>query len=410
MTDNSDTPLLGDIRVIEVASMVFAPSACVVLADFGAEVIKVEPLHTGDLNRNWHKIHGLPVSDMAYPFQVDNRNKKSIALDLKSEAGYEVLRKLVAGADVLVTNYRLKALQRLKLEYETIRAINPRIVYALATGFGEHGEERHKPGYDTVCYWSRSAIETQVFPYEGWLSAFPYGAGDHPSGMTLFAAIMTGLYRRQQTSEGCKVSTSLLANGAWANSVMLQAQLSGARFKDKRPRDNAYNFISLHYPTRDNRLLKLSMVNSKRDWRPFCAALSRSDFLDDDRFSTDAARVENMPELIREISATFVTQDIAHWQSKLEQHDIPHTIVATYEEAANDKQKAANDIVVPLDHPEYGQMRTINSPFEVSGADKIKPGAAPGLGEHTREVLVEIGYSEDEIQQLLEDDCIQQLE
>ena len=126
MTDNSDTPLLGDIRVIEVASMVLAPSACVVLADFGAEVIKVEPLQTGDLNRNWHKIHGLPVSDMAYPFQVDNRNKKSVALDLKSEAGYEVLRKLVAGADVLVTNYRIKALQRLKLEYENIRAINPR--------------------------------------------------------------------------------------------------------------------------------------------------------------------------------------------------------------------------------------------------------------------------------------------
>jgi formyl-CoA transferase len=317
---------------------------------------------------------------------------------------------LVVNADVLVTNYRLKALQRLKLEYETIRAINPRIVYALATGFGEHGEERHKPGYDTVCYWSRSAIETQVFPYEGWLSAFPYGAGDHPSGMTLFAAIMTGLYRRQQTSEGCKVSTSLLANGAWANSIMLQAQLSGASFKDKRPRDNAYNFISLHYPTRDNRLLKMSMINSKKGWRPFCVALSRTDFLDDERFSTDAARVKNMPALIREVSATFATQDIAYWQSKLEQHDIPHAIVATYEEAANDKQKAANDIVVPLDHPEYGQMRTINSPFEVSGADKIKPGAAPGLGEHTREVLGGIGYSEDEIQQLLSDDCIQQLE
>ncbi|MCH2357379.1 MAG: CoA transferase, partial [Pseudomonadales bacterium] len=188
MTDNSDTPLLGAIRVIEVASMVLAPSACVVLADFGAEVIKVEPLQTGDLNRNWHKIHGLPVSDMAYPFQVDNRNKKSVALDLKSEAGYEVLRKLVAGADVLVTNYRIKALQRLKLEYENIRAINPRIIYALATGFGERGEERHKPGYDTVCYWSRSAIETQVFPYEGWFRAFPYGAGDHPRGLALFAA------------------------------------------------------------------------------------------------------------------------------------------------------------------------------------------------------------------------------
>ena len=409
MTDNKHTPLLGNIRVIEVASMIFAPSACVVLADFGAEVIKVEPLQTGDLNRNWHKIHGLPVSDMAYPFQVDNRNKKSIALDLKSDAGYEAFCKLLANADVLVTNYRLKALQRLKLEYETIKAINPRIVYALATGFGEHGEEQHKPGYDTVCYWSRSAIETQIFPYEGWLSPFPYGAGDHPSGMTLFAGIMTGLYRRQQTGEGCKVSTSLLANGAWANSVMLQAQLSGAIFKEKRPRDNAYNFIALHYPTRDKRLLKLSMVNSKKDWRPFCSAISRSDFLGDERFSTEAARIENMAALISEISATFVTRECAYWQKMLEEHDVPHTVIPTYEEAADDQQKAANDIIVSLDHPQYGQMRTINSPLEVSGADKIKPGPAPGLGEHTCEILGEIGYSKDEIQQLLTDGLVEQL-
>jgi len=402
MPDSTDKPLLGDIRVIELATMVFAPSACVVLSDFGAEVIKVEPPNGGDLNRNWHKIHGLPVSDMAYPFQMNNRNKKSVVLDLKSEAGYEAFCKLIADADVMVTNYRLKALERLKLDYESVKAINPKLIYALGTGFGEHGEERHKPGYDTVCYWTRSAIEMQVFPFEGWLGIFPYGAGDHPSGMTLFASIMTGLYQRQQTGKGCKVSTSLLANGAWANSVMLQAQLAGAEFRVKRPRDNAYNFVALHYRTRDERLLKLTIVNSDKDWRPFCHAIERTDFLEDERFNTEAGRIENMPLLISELSTVFASQDIAFWQSKLEQYDVPHAVVSTYEEAANDPQKAANNIVVPLDHPEYGKIRTISSPFEVSGYNKREPGAAPRLGEHTEEVLKELGYSEDEVQRLLD--------
>ena len=168
MPNSTDKSLLGNIRVIELATMVFAPSACVILADFGADVIKVEPPKGGDLNRNWHKITGLPISDMAYPFQMNNRNKKSVVLDLKTEARYEAFCKLIEDADVMVTNYRLQALERLKLDYESVKAINPKLIYALGTGFGEHGEEKHKAGYDTVCYWTRSAIEMQVFPFEGW--------------------------------------------------------------------------------------------------------------------------------------------------------------------------------------------------------------------------------------------------
>jgi formyl-CoA transferase len=402
MNEQPEEALLAGVKVIELASMVFAPSACVVMADFGADVIKVEPMETGDLNRHWHRIPGLPVSDMAYPFQMDNRNKRSVALNLKTEGGYKIFKELLVEADVLVTNYRLKALEKLKLDFDSVIEINPSIVYALATGFGEQGEEKHKPGYDTVCYWSRSGIEMQVFPYEGWLSTFPYGAGDHPSGMTLFAAVMTGIYKRQKTGKGCKVSTSLLANGAWANSVMLQAQLADASFKEKRPRENAYNFTSLHYPTKDGRLLKLSLVNSQKDWVPFCGAIDRPDIPLDPRWKEVDDRSDNMAELIAQLSRTFIAEDVHYWQQKLESHDIPHTIVSTYEEAANDLQKEANDIVVPLDHPEFGKMRTINSPFEVQGSQKIKAGPAPDLGEHSNELLSELGYSTEEISTLRE--------
>ncbi|MBT5718186.1 MAG: CoA transferase, partial [Gammaproteobacteria bacterium] len=324
-------------------------------------------------------------------------------LDLKTPAAYEALCRIIRESDVLITNYRLKALDKLKLDYETIRALNPRIIYALATGFGEKGEEAHKPGYDTVSYWSRSGIEHQIFPYEGWLAQFPYGSGDHPSGMALFGSIMTGLYQRERTGEGCKVSTSLLANGAWSNAVMLQAQLAGAEFREKRPRDNAYNFISLHYPTSDNRLLKMSMVNTQKNWRPFCDAIDRNDLPEDSRFCDNEARVANMPTLIKELTETIQKQPIAHWVQRLDVADVPHTVVSNYEEAANDRQKEANDIIVPLDHPEHGAMRTVNSPFQVSGAEKLPAKAAPKLGEHTDEVLMGFGYSSEEIAALSEE-------
>ena len=408
MSDNTGTGLLAGIRVIEVATMVFGPAASVVLADFGAEVIKVEPVNGGDLNRDYHKLPGMPVSELAYTFQIDNRNKKSIALDLKSTAGHVAISKLIAEADVFVTNYRVNALGKLKLDYENLHVLNPRLIYALGTGYGEAGDESDKPGYDNVCYWSRSAIEPHVFPTEGWLGIFPFGAGDHPSGMSLFAAIMLGLYARQKSGEGTKVSTSLLANGAWANATMLQAQLCNAAFQGKRPRNQAYNFTSLHYRSKDNRLLKLGIVNIDKDWQPFCHAISRAEFFADDRFASEEVRHRNMELLISLIDEAFAQHDMTYWQQSFAQQDIPFAVLPTYPEAANDAQKAANGIVVPLEHPRFGTIRTISSPIEVDNHSKRTPTAAPELGEHSREILAELGYAADEIQRLMDDGIIRE--
>jgi len=401
MSENNST-LLEGIKVLELTTMVFGPAAGVVLSDFGADVIKIEPPVTGDLNRNWHKIPGLPISEIPYAFQMTNRNKRSLVLNLKDNDAHEALCKLVKQADIFITNYRLDAVSRLKIDYETMKAINPKLIYALATGYGEKGKEKDKPGYDTICYWTRSAFENHIFPYEGWLHNFPFGAGDHPSGMTLFASIMSGLYKRQKTGKGCKVTTSLLANGAWSNSVMLQAQLSNAEFREKRPRDRAYNFSSLNYATKDNLLLKLTLVNAPRDWNSLCEALRREEFITDHRFSTQEQRIENMPLLIKEISEAFLEENMDFWLERLTEYDIPHSKVFTYEEAVADPQKIENGVIVPFEHPDYGPMKTISSPFEVSGSEKCQPTAAPKLGEHTEEILREAGYTDHELKKFLD--------
>lgn len=406
-TATGERGLLADLRVVEVATMVFAPSACAMLADFGADVIKVEPPGTGDLNRHYHKLPGMPVSELPYTFQADNRNKRSLAVDLKSEEGLRIVRELLATADVFVTNYRPAALAKLRLSFDDLRELNPRLIYALGSGYGEEGEERDNPGYDSVCYWSRSGIESQVFPLDSWLGPFPYGSGDHPSGTALFAAVMLGLYQREQTGRGVKVSTSLLANGTWANATMLQAQLAGAAFTERRPRDRSYNFTYIHYKTRDGRILKLCIVNAEKDWKPFCRAIGREDLIDDPRFARLDARVENMSTLIGLIDAAFAEHDIAYWAARLRECDIPHSILPTYPEAAADSQKHANRIVVPLEHPKHGTIATVSSPIEVAGYPKERATAAPELGEHSTEILQGLGWSSEEISRLVDSGIVQ---
>ncbi len=229
--------ILENLRVIEVDTMVFAPSAGVVMADFGAEVIKVEP-PKGDLHRYGHLNPGMPESEIPYAFQVENRNKKSIVLNLKMEEGRKVLRELVARADVFLTNYRGRALKKLQMAYEDFQDLNPRLIYAYGSGYGEEGPEADKAGYDAVCYWARSGLEAQIFPMNDWLGSIPYGAGDRPSGMNLLTSILLALYDREKTGKGARVSTSLLSSGVWSNSTMIQAQLCGARFHQKAPRSD----------------------------------------------------------------------------------------------------------------------------------------------------------------------------
>jgi crotonobetainyl-CoA:carnitine CoA-transferase CaiB-like acyl-CoA transferase len=288
------------------------------------------------------------------------------------------------------------------MTYEDFKKINKRLIYAYASGYGEKGPEAGKPGYDMVSYWTRSGIEAQVFPVDGWLCGFPYGTGDRPTAMNLLTAVLLALLARGKTGEGARVSTSLLASGAWANSTMIAAALCGARFNPKTSREQAYNFTYIHYMPKDGRVFKLNIHDYAKGWAPFCRAVGRPDLIDDPRFATIEVRVKNMPELIAIFDEVIAEQDLAYWTKAFNEYDIPFSPVATYEDIAVDEQMAATDVFVDVDHPRFGHFRTIDSPFTIEGSQKVKAGAAPELGEHTRQILAGMGYPEEKIQEFFD--------
>lgn len=400
----STTGILSGLRVVEAASMIMVPSVGAALADYGAQIVKIEPLE-GDLNRRGHHIPGMPThaADYEYCFLPDNRGKRSLSLDLKAPESRTIVRRLVEGADVFLTNYRPKALDRLGLGWTELQAVNPRLIYAHGTGYGDAGPEVDKPGFDSVSYWSRSAMEAALFPLEGWLGSLGYGTGDHPTGMALLSAVLLALFARERSGRGTRVSCSLLASGAWSNAVMLQAKLLGATFHERRPREQARNFTGVYYRTSDKRIFKMSVVDIARGWPAVCRAIGRADLIDDPRYATlaERSREGRMGELVRICDGIFGTRPMAYWQLALEEADVPFSVVASFDEAVADPQMAANGVFVELDDPELGRVRTIDTPLQAENLAKVPPRPAPRLGEHTRAILAEAGLAEAEIDALI---------
>ena len=392
----SETPPLSGLLVIEAASMVMVPAAASVLADHGAEVIKIEPPN-GDLNRRGQLIPGMPISEHEYPFLQDNRNKKSVVINLKLPAGQRALHRLIERADIFLTNYRSEALPRLGMDWETLKEKNPRLIYAHGTGFGDRGAEAKKPGFDTVSYWSRSALEATLFPLEGELGALAYGSGDHPTGMTLVSAILMALLQRERTGVGGRVTTSLIAAGAWANSTLIQAKLLGAEFQERLPRDQTINYARPYYRDSQGQVFKFTIVDHPGTWPRFCRAIEREDLLEDARFETLEARSENAPWLVAMLDKLFATQPITHWREVFAANDVPFSPLSSYDDVVSDEQLTDNGVFVEYELPGHGKVRGVNTPITLDGVPKVAPKAAPRLGEHTRSVLESLDLDEEDL-------------
>lgn len=394
---STDSQILAGIRVIDAATYIAAPSCAAVLSDFGAEVIKIERPPLGDPFRGLYLAPSMPDSEYNYPFMVDNRNKRSIALNLAEAAGYEVFQKLVRGTDILITNYQPQMQKRFRLRYEDVEPLNPRLIFAMVTGYGESGEEAEKPGYDMTAYFARSGLMSYIHGADAEPYVSPCGFGDHPTSMSLFGGIMLALYRRVQTGKGSKVWTTLMHNGVWSNASMVQSGLCGSepihKWTRKAPADPLVN----HYVAGDGKRLIFCLLDAARDWKKLCAALDRKDLAEDPRYSTPEARKANHVAVVEILDAELAKQPLEEWTRRFATHDVLFGIVPHTQDVANDSQMAQNGVFVPIAGAADPTMRTISSPVHLDGVEKRDARMPPGIGQHSEEILAELGYSPDQV-------------
>ena len=390
------------LKVLDCASFIAAPAAATVLSDFGAEVIKIEPPGSGDPYRNLPKLPGYPVSPHNYAWMLSSRNKKSLALDLGKPEGQAVLRRLAAQADVFITNFPPAVRGRLGISYEELGPLNDRLIYADITGYGDFGPEAEEPGYDITAYWARSGLMEMTRDAGGDPTLPIPGIGDHATSISLYSAIVTGLYRREKTGKGCRVTTSLIAEGAWAAATWIEGVLNGAKFFGLHDRKNPPNALLNPYPTSDGRWLLLVLARQDRDWPALAAVVERPDLLADERFIDAHKRSQNAADLAAILTGAFSAKPLSYWKAAFAGTRITVGVVQSLEEVVKDEQLLANNILVPV-HGEGASVKTVNSPMQVVGVSKVPPRRAPGVGEHTREILLELGFSEDKVEVLCAD-------
>jgi len=395
-----DTPILQGLKVLDVASFIAGPAATTVMADHGADVIKIEA-PGGDGYRNITSGPGMPQAKVDYHWMVDNRTKRGLQLDLRQDAAREVMLKLVADADVLVTNFVPRVRAQLGLRYADLKPINERLIYASMTAYGEDGPEAGRTGFDSTAYWARTGLMDLVRPDpDGPPARSLPGMGDHPTAIALFGAIMLGLHRRSLTGKGSKVSTSLIANGLWSNAFYAQAALAEGEIPVRPRRDNWPNALANHYKSRDERWFMLSLINEDREWDRFAEGVGRPELLSDERFTDRPARHANATALIEILTEVFVEKDWEDWRALFDDLRITFGLIGRVQDLTSDQQVQPSGAVRPVDPAQFGVGTMIDSPIFVDGAARRPPEPAPAVGQHSDEILAELGYDNTAIGEL----------
>lgn len=366
------------LKVLDVGTWIAAPVAATMLADYGAEVIKVERPERGDDYRRFASFAITPDAEANYTWLLDAHNKRSLSLNLKTEEGRRILLELAADADVYITNQPPALRRELRLAYDDLKACNPRLIYASVTGYGESGPERDREAFDLVAYWSRSGLMDLVrAPGADPAQCLP-GMGDHPTAVALYAGIVTALLDRERTGEGRMVHTSLLANGAWSASCIAQARFFGTETAGYQAVHQRFWNRPL-YRAADDRWLQFTMVRTNDEFNQVLRGLETVDWSDDPRFATSEARITHGEALIERLRARIAVQPSDYWMARFAETGAPVALVGQVDDLADDPQVAAGGLLSPPSDA-AGGARFIRPPINVDGLDPAPIGNAPELG------------------------------
>jgi crotonobetainyl-CoA:carnitine CoA-transferase CaiB-like acyl-CoA transferase len=421
---------LEGIKVIDLSQVAAVPMSARHLADFGADVIHIENPRTGDswrvyLDAMVQAMNAAP-SKFDYGWETYNRNKRSLTLDVSKPTGKKVLDNLIKQADVFLCNMRTVELERYGLAYSDIKKINQRIICGYLSGYGHKGPDADTPAYDTTAYWSRSGIPQALsvpgVPVVGYRAAF----GDNLAALCLAYGIMTALYVREKTGIGQEIDVSLLHAGLYQLSFDINGALvTGLDFSDWRENppaelvENAQkvnqqigafytaklkNPLNAVYDTKDGRHIRVLSLQPDRYWNKFCFAIGREDLANNPKYQTTEGRAQYSIELRQTIEKTILTKTLKEWVPLLE--GMPYAPIQTPKEAAFDPQTMAAGCIVSYDHPSFGQIMQLASPINMSETPATYRLPAPEFGQHTEQVLLEYGYTWEDIAQFKEEGVI----
>ncbi len=394
-------PLQG-IKVVEMGIFVAGPSAAAVLGDWGAEVVKIENPAGGDPLRALLAMGLVPFEPEINPaLELDNRNKRGVVLDVQNPAGREVARRLIGGADVFVTNLRLGALQRAGLSYADLQPLNPRLIYAAITGYGTRGPDRDRAAFDYAAFWARTGAMASLGEPEGPPPTQRPAMGDHLVGLSLAGAVSAALYNRERTGAGQELQLSLFQAGLWMMASDVEACLVTGMGWIPTGR-LVPNPLWNHYKAGDEKWFHLVMLQADRYWEKFCQAIERPDLARDERYSSVVLRARHAADLIALFDTIFATRSRDEWGAIFDRFDLVWAPVQPIAEVVRDSQAEALGVFERVTHRSGQEIRLVRSPVEFGATPATIRRGAPELGEHTEEVLLELGYSWENIAELRE--------
>jgi crotonobetainyl-CoA:carnitine CoA-transferase CaiB-like acyl-CoA transferase len=395
---------LDGIKVLEVANWVAAPAACAMLADLGADVVKIEHPETGDPVRS---IDVTPqgiiaeTPDLNPSFQHLNRGKKSLGINLGTPEGQAIVRKLAAEVDVFVTNLVPERQQRFGLRYEDVKEPNPRLIYVSLTGYGSAGPERDRLGFDYAAFWARSGIMASVGEDGSPPVQQRPGMGDHATSLAITSAIGMSLFERERSGLGQRIECSLLHTALWVLGMDVSAALDHKQPVRRHSRTGTPNPLSNYYEAESGKWVQLVMFDSQRFWPGFCRALGIEELTNDERFSSQEKRTTNSGDLISLIAERISRGTRAEWGHRLDVEGCIWAPVQTVDEITDDPQVRENGYLSELRRPGSADpFEVVAMPAKLERTPGIPKGPAPALGEHTEEQLLEIGIDWDEIVEL----------